>query len=99
MTPLSACGIVGKGKRGVAMAMLTHEWHQRPVSQQTRLQSWMLLDAPVLPPRWGTWKGGWGKGVRYLCVSKRSEDLYLTHTCLDNNTHKCKYARVEKALP
>lgn len=44
VTPLSACGIVGKGKRGVAMAMLTHEWHQRPVSQQTRLQSWMLLD-------------------------------------------------------
>lgn len=26
---VSVCGVVGKGKSGVAMAMLTHEWHHR----------------------------------------------------------------------
>lgn len=30
----------GQGEEGVAMAMLTHECHHRPVSQWTRLQSW-----------------------------------------------------------
>lgn len=28
VTLLCVCGVVGKGRRGVAMAMLTHEWHQ-----------------------------------------------------------------------
>lgn len=87
MTPLSVCGIVGKGKRGVAMAMLTHEWHQRPVSQQTSLQSWMLVDM----------------GGRYVCVFvfvrgyEEAGPVSHTHTHLDSNTHKHKHAHVEKA--